>query len=173
MNVNITADVSGVLASLDRLDRNVQRAEVAALNRVGTSARAEVVREISQQSGLKQKDLREHIPLSRATKARPFVEIVAKPWSPNLIRYQARQVKQGVTAKAWGNRKLYKGAFIGNQGRTVFARTSKARLPIKALHGPSVPKEFVKGYALRALEAKVHERFGIEFNRALAQFNRQ
>lgn len=164
-------------SATDRLINDLQRSIVpkainAALNRVVVTGRSEAVRTIARTTGLKQKDIREHLDIRRAGRGDPAAEIRAKPWSPNLIRYQARQTQAGVSAKAWGQRKVYKGSFIGNKGRTVFTRTGKARLPLKALHGPSVPREFMRDVSLQALEVVAKQRFPIEFERALAQFMR-
>ena len=90
--------------------------------------------------------------------------------APNLIRFKATQNKKGVAASAWGKRKTYRGAFIGNSGRTVFARTSKTRLPIKPLYGPSVSNEMKRPYAQAIARKTIKERFPINFNQAL-KFN--
>ena len=46
----------------------------------------------------------------------------------NVIEFGARQTKKGVTAKVWGKRRIYRGAFIGsgrNSGkRLVFKKRS-------------------------------------------------
>lgn len=44
--------------------------------------------------------------------------------------------------KRRGDKKLVKGAFIGNKGRTVFIREGSARLPIKAVQTVDVPQMF-------------------------------
>lgn len=44
--------------------------------------------------------------------------------------------------KRLGDKKLIKGAFIGNKGRTVFIREGSGRFPIKALQTIDVPQMF-------------------------------
>lgn len=44
--------------------------------------------------------------------------------------------------KRTGKKVVIPGAFIGNQGRTVFIRTGKGRLPIKALQTIDIPQMF-------------------------------
>jgi hypothetical protein len=44
--------------------------------------------------------------------------------------------------KRSGDKKIVKGAFIGNKGRTVFIREGSGRLPIKALQTVDVPQMF-------------------------------
>jgi len=170
--LSIKVDLRDVNKLFDELPNVTRKATVAALNRVATTARAEAVRGIAAETGLKQKDIRDHLAIRKADRFTLVAEIQAKPWSPNLIRYQARPTKRGVSAAPWKHRRIFKGTFIGNQGRTVFKRVGKARLPIKALHGPSVPREFMRGYALEAMRRKIGERFPLEFHSAFAQFMR-
>ena len=168
MRLNISVDLDGAMKALDRLERELApKAASAALNRVATSARAEAVREIARKSGLTQAEVRKHIDIVTANRGNLEAQIIARPWSPNLIRFKARQTPQGVVASPWRNKRVHKHTFIGNQGRTVFVRQGKGRLPIKSVRGPSVKKEFLQGYAIKAMEKKVAERFGIEFDRAL------
>lgn len=173
MRIDVKVDVDQALRKLTALEREIApKAAVSALNKVATSARAEAVRQIARETGIKQSEIRQHLVIRRATRNTLSAQISAKPWSPNLIRYQARQTKQGVSAAPWRNRRVHKGTFIANQGRTVFAREGKARLPLKPIRGPSVPREFMRDVAMRAMRAKVAERFPIEFERALAQYMR-
>ena len=95
--------------------------------------------------------------------------------SKNVIEFGARQTKKGVSAKVWGKRRVYKGAFIGsgrNSGKQlVFARTSGAtksgKKRIKALHGASLPREFHRGDMEKIFNKKIKTRFPILFKRAL------
>ena len=53
-------------------------------------------------------------------------------------------VKALHTAKAWGSRKVYDGAFVVDSlGRHVFVRKTDKRLPIKKLYGP-IPARLAK-----------------------------
>jgi hypothetical protein len=174
MRIDLTVDIEPALRYLKDIEKNVvPRAAAATINKVAVSARAEAVRQIARETGIPQAEVRKRIDIvGRASKYKLEAVITARPWSPNLIRFKAREVRQGVAASAWRKRKVYKGAFIGNKGRTVFARTSKDRLPIKPLRGPSVRVEFLRGYALKAMQRKIDERFNVEFERAMAQFLR-
>jgi hypothetical protein len=173
ISISVEVDIRKAVEMLNALERElVPRAASAALNRVAVSARAVAVQEIARVTGLTQAEVRQHLDIRTANRNYLAASISAKPWSPNIIRFAARQTKAGVSAAPWRNRRTHKGTFIGNQGRTVFVRTSRNRLPIKAVHGPNVPREFMQGYALAAMQAKVAERFALEFERALAQFMR-
>jgi hypothetical protein len=168
MQISVKVDIDGALRELNAFQKDIERATTAALNKVAVTARAAAVRSIARETGLKQKEIRERLAIRRATRYEFSVEISAKPWAPNLIRFEAKQTPAGVSAKPWKQRKVYKGTFIANQGRTVFVRTSKRRLPIKAVYGPSVPREFMRDRSRQVLAATVKERFPLEFNRALA-----
>ena len=50
----------------------------------------------------------------------------------NVIEFGARQTKKGVSAKVWGKRRVYKGAFIGsgrNSGKKlVFGKRKRKKI---------------------------------------------
>jgi hypothetical protein len=81
-------------------------------------------------------------------------------------------VRQGggvsVKIKRTGGRKLIPGAFIGNQGRTVFIRTGSDRLPIKAVETVDVPQMFNMRAINKSVSDKMKSEFVIELDRALA-----
>ena len=88
-----------------------------------------------------------------------------------MIEFGARQTKRGVSAKAWGKRKIYRGAFIGS-GRNsskqlVFKKRKDNPKRIEALHGASLPREFVRQDMEKIFNKKIKTRFPILFKRAL------
>lgn len=173
MQIKVNVDVEGALKGLDDLEREyAPRATVAALNKVGVTARTEAARQISAETGLPVSQVKKYVPLVKANKWTLSAVISALPWAPNLARFSARQTKQGVSANAWRQRKIYRGTFLGNQGRTAFKRVGKARLPIEPVHGPSVPRTFIGEKTQAAIQRVVRERFALEFSRALQQFLR-
>jgi len=124
MQYDVRVDIKEVEKRLGfQFKQEIAAAVPSALNRVAVSARLTAVNDINGVTGLKKSSIRERLPIYRATRAQPEAKIVAKKYAPNLINFSAREVKSGVSANAWRNRKIYKGAFIGNQGRTVFSRT--------------------------------------------------
>ena len=167
MQIDVQVDIRKATQGLLLMQKDINTAAVAALNKVGITARATAARQISRVSGLPVNQVRQHVPLVRANKWRLQAEISGKPYSPNLIRYSARQTKQGVSANAWRKRKVYRGTFIANKGRTVFKRVGPERLPIKAVYGPSVRREFIRDTTFKAVEQTVDARFPLEFDRAL------
>lgn len=69
--------------------------------------------------------------------------------------------------KRAGGKKVIPGAFIGNQGRTVFIRTGKDRLPIKALSTIDVPQMFNARDVNAAVRRAIAERLPKNFRREL------
>lgn len=65
--------------------------------------------------------------------------------------------------KRSGDKKVVKGAFIGNRGRTVFIREGSGRLPIKALQTVDVPQMFntqrINAKVVAFIKAKLPEVF--------------
>lgn len=63
--------------------------------------------------------------------------------------------------KRVGDKKIVKGAFVGNKGRTVFIREGSGRLPIKALQTVDVPQMFntkqVNAKVIAFVKAKLPE----------------
>ena len=88
-----------------------------------------------------------------------------------MIEFGARQTKKGVSAKVWGKRRVYKHAFIGsgrNSGKQlVFGKTRGDPKKLKALHGPSLPREFERQNMESLFNKKRKKRFPILFKRAV------
>jgi hypothetical protein len=125
MQYDVRLDIKEVEKRLGfQFKQEIAAAVPSALNRVAVSARVTAVNDITRRNRAEEVHLSASVlPIYRATRAQPEAKIVAKKYAPNLINFSAREVKAGVSANAWRNRKIYKGAFIGNQGRTVFSRT--------------------------------------------------
>ena len=88
-----------------------------------------------------------------------------------MIEFGARQTKKGVSAKVWGKRRIYKGAFIGsgrNSGKQlVFGKSKRKTNKLKALHGVSLPREFHREDRAKIFNTQIKTRFPILFKRAL------
>jgi len=149
------------IKGLDSLQRKLTAIErqglptagVRALNRTATTVRASASRDIAREMGLPVSPVKKKIVIRRARKNRLYAVVRASGRPISLIQFAARQVRKGVSAKAWGKRKLYKGAFIARAkthkadeielrgtSEQVFVRKRSARLPIKKLWGPSIPR---------------------------------
>ena len=123
MQIDVRVNIEEVTRRIGwQFKDEIAKAVPSSLNRVATSARVTAIDEINKITGLKRSSIRQRLPITRATRALPEAKITAKPYAPNLRNFQAYEVKEGVSAKAWNVRKVYKGAFIGNKDRTVFTR---------------------------------------------------
>ena len=69
--------------------------------------------------------------------------ITARDTTMSLKEFGPRKTAKGVSAAPWKKRRVFPHTFIGPGGH-VFVREGKARLPIKKLYGPAIPKEMVK-----------------------------
>lgn len=162
-------DIKAALKEFRSLgEKAIQRASARALNRVGTSVRAEASRRVRETLNLKAADAKEPIGIARtkgsiaAKKQR--VEITISQKGVPLFKYGARdkQVKTvrgprfGVTVKVLkqGKRKLVRGGFIAGMrsGHTgIFVRKGKDRLPIKGLFSMSARDVFKNKDIVRAV----------------------
>lgn len=186
----IRIDVRGadaVIQNLSRLQSGLRdKALSAALNKVGAKARTEMTRAITDEFAIKQADVRSRLSLSRANKG--HLVVVLDPYasrrrgrSLNLIHFIERQIslaelrrrrRSGNTQmqfqiKRGGGRKQITGAFVGNQGRTVFRRTGKARLPIEAVSTIDVPQMFNTRRIAGRVLARIDRELGVEVRRAV------
>lgn len=179
--VNIKAEIKDATRFLSRLEKKaVPRAAAQALNRTAKAVNTQVVRAISNETNIKpQRKVRSAISLYKASGLRLEAKLRAWPRRINLVEFVAPSQRQpgafrkrpGVRAKAWGQSKVYEGSFLGrgrNSGKVlVFARKGQQQYPIKALHGPSIPRTFVQNNMMEIMHRTTRERFRKEFDRAL------
>lgn len=176
MKIDVRADLAAARRQLYSWQHSaIPKAAASALNRVANHANSLAVRDLAKVTGLKQKDVRAAMSRTRATWANLQARIATIGRALNLIRFAARQTKKGVTASAWGKRRLYRGTFIANAGRTVFKRATvggkrAGRLPIAPVHGPSLPREFGRKAFLDKLEQAATLKWREEFARQLRYY---
>jgi hypothetical protein len=167
VNIGIETNFPGILRGLDLLHTDVrERAAVSAVNKTTNKGQTRMIRAISRRYNVSAGYVRERLRIERARFERGRAIIAATlsgsgsrgaKRSANLIAFleksvtlaQARKrAKAGVLdqlhfqIKRRGKRVVIPGAFIGNQGRTVFIREGKSRLPIKALQTIDIPQMF-------------------------------
>ncbi|MGD1956349.1 MAG: phage tail protein [Sphingomonadales bacterium] len=147
---------------LNDLTRNLSAIEREALpatkrqtlNDAGVSVRSVAVKGTAKAMGARQKDVRQAVRLIKADYRNPRIILRATGRPLPLIAFGARQTKKGVTAKAWGKRRLYRGAFVATMrsGHTgAFVREGRKRLPIREMSGPSVPDEMAQPIIVAAM----------------------
>lgn len=178
LQINVKADVQRALRQLGNERAAVIKAAARALTRTADQVRGAAVKEIARETGLKQKDVRVALKRVRAKPTNLIAAVIATGRAVNLIRFtrQTRAQAQragGVIANAWGKKRLYRSTFIGNVGRTVFRRTGAGRLPITAVHGPSIPREMAREKVSKFLRQVVRTRWPINFAADLRFFLRK
>ena len=168
--IDLTREIK---AAFNEQRKQIEKAEIIALNRAGKSALAQTVIHIRKTYNIKSSDLKNEIKVSRATKGAKRFRLTVTHKGLALVKFgSARQTKKGVnvTVKK-GGRQSIKSAFITEVGkgrhRGVFKREGKARLPIKELFGPSAMQLMSSDEAQKHIEKIFQEKFEVELIRAM------
>ena len=156
------------------------------LNDVGKKVLTLSRREVANEMGIKQKAIKKSFRLKRATFKNLTALVLVQGRAIKLIDFKnTRAVKKGVKSKAYGENKLYEGAFIatmpsghkgafrrgkvGNYAKRkrrggglaeVIAGANQGKqyakaLPIKELYGPSAPKTMANRRIKTLLEKQI------------------
>ena len=197
MQISIKTNFAGVQKALDDMQRGVrEKALASAMNKTIEQARTQMTREITQEFAVDRGYVRDRLRIRRANfKAGVFgmsaeLDGSQKKRSANLIRFADRfttlarirkAAKEGkkpqmqFKIKRVGGKKVITGAFVGNNGRTVFIRTTDNRLPIKALQTIDVGQMFntkrINAVVVRTLREKFPEVFEREARYFTDKFN--
>ena len=185
MKLSISTNFPDVQRELDRLQKDVgAQATARAINRTMEQAKTAMSREIRGEFNISASKVNQSLRITRASFRDGLYRITAALESPtkrgrslNLINFAARQTAKGVTVniKRGGGRKLLAGAFIANEGRTVFRRVGKARLPIQALQTIDVAQMFntqrINSKVVSFMQSKFPEIFAREAKFYTDRFN--
>lgn len=156
------------------------KAASRAANRTAKTVRTRNARLVAQIMGSRVTSVKRRYKIDKATKTRPTATIRIRGDKINLAGFSARQTKQGVSASAWGSRKIYGGTFLvridGN--RLAMKRETRGgkrvgRMPIRAVHGPGVTSTATSDEAKKDREEIVDERYPIELESALEFYLRR
>ena len=148
----------------------IPKALVTALNKVGAEVATQAKSELAGATGLKAGVVAKKIGKDKARRGDEKYTISIKSRYLNVIEFGAKKTKKGVSAKAWGNRKIYRGAFIGrgqNSGKQLVFKKVRGSKQIKAVHGASLPREFERQDMKKIFNKKIKTRFPILFKRAV------
>lgn len=188
MQMSINTTFPQVMSQLSGLKGQLADKVLArAVNRTIDLAKTAMNREIRSTFNVKAAYVRDRLYVRKATHKAGRVAIEAELTasgryrgrrSANVIAFGARQVGKGVSVliKRGSKRKVIRGAFIGNKGRTVFHRVGRARLPIKPVQTIDIPQMFNTRKVNAAVVRVIHQRFPEVFRReaafAIERFNR-
>jgi hypothetical protein len=138
-----------------------------ALNRTGDMTVTQVVRALTEQTGLKRKTIVKAVKKKRARVGALRYELKSRGGNVALKYFGARETRRGVSAAPWNARKVFPGTFMRGgrfparvalkMGGHAFARTGASRLPIaKQKSGLFIPNEMVEGKTAEAFLRTVH-----------------
>jgi len=166
MRIEVQHNFGIIAKRLQELKDDIQNKVLAqTVNALAVEAQRNMTTEIAAEFNITRREALEYLRIDRATAKAGARFVMARLYAPprkkgrgfNLIRLVERKVtfaemrrrkKAGTLAqlrvqiKRGGGPKTLHGAFIANNGRTVFVREGKARLPIKALTTIDVAQMF-------------------------------
>lgn len=183
-SISIRHNFPEVAGKLERLADDIgNKALVRALNTTIDQGRTQMAREISQEFRIPIGKAKESLEIQRASAKAGNLRFEAvlratnkgRGRSINLFEFvtsRQRRTRKGLSQikfqiKRSGGRKSINGAFIANAGRTMFIRTGKERLPIKALSTVDVPQMFNTRTLNAAVRKVMLSRFDANFKREL------
>jgi predicted peroxiredoxin len=187
MNLSIDLkDAKRMEKDLLRLAKEFPDAVSRSVNRSMRSARSAGVKAIADETGLKQKTIREKIQEVKATRSKLVAYLDAKAGRAyNLIsnvsegkrNNKAFMIRKkngafkfsGVRAKAWKKTKEYKGTFIVNTSKGPLVVSKKGSGKFKFIQGPSVRQEFISPLVRDVIQAKVRERLPKELKHEIGR----
>lgn len=174
-----------VQRELTRLQKDIADKAVArALNATIKQGETAMARQISLTYRISQSVVKQRLSVTRARRNGGRLELQVtleatrkgRGRSMNMIAFvttAARRLKTGkrnqtkLQVRRDGGRKQVTGAFIGNQERTLFIRTGKARLPIEPVNTIDVVQMFNTRKISAAVQTVLLDRFAINFTREL------
>jgi hypothetical protein len=167
ISVKVTmTGLDAIVRRLQAMPKAIEQAQLSTLNKAIAQGKTRMIRAITRDYKISAALVRERLVIKRATRGGSFAFTAALIGNPNaggarrsmnLIHFverkvtlaeARRRVRAGtqqqlrVQIKRTGGPKVIAGAFIGNQGRTVFQRIGKSRLPIEPVQTIGVPQMF-------------------------------
>lgn len=189
--ISIRHNFPEIAAKLDRLGNDIgDKAVTRALNTTVRQGQTQMARQISREFKVPVGKAKERLVIHRAYYKRGVYHFQAKleatrrgrGRSMNLIHFVEnkttlaegrKRAKKGTLnqvhfqIKRTGGKKVIPGAFIANRGRTVFIRTGKKRLPIRAVNTIDIPQMFNAKRIHGAVGATIIAKFPQNFRREL------
>ena len=168
--MSVKSNIDQVVKQFRGMDKKVvKKATVTALNKMGKEVTTEAKRALADRTGYKKGTVARRIKLYKASRHDLTAKVEVKGRHFNLIESKARQIKAGVSHKAWGVRQVLKDAFIftgKNSGKRLVGVRLKGsqgeregREKVKAVFGASAPVEYFRGKVDAILKRKIKTRF--------------
>lgn len=200
MRITVETNFPQIQRRLNTLQRDIaDTVMLRSLNRTIDIARTDMNRRIRSEFNVTASFVRERLSITKARRVGSAIQLEAvlratargrQKRGANVIAFSAKQTKKGVTVKIKkrGPRRLIKDAFIGNKGRTVFARvpgtTMQSRARYRNKHGEKIkgvttidiPQMFntrrIKSAVTRVIEDRFPAVFERELRFAVSKFER-
>ena len=182
--IDVRDNIAEVLAGMDRYRHDVvDKAIPRALNRTGDMARTQAASELrSDGYNFTSSEIKQAISVLKATQGRLVTSLKVKRKVKSLMQFSPRESKAGVTVKVHGEKKLIKGAFIGQlrngrqgvyvedkaAGKTVVRHSKQYKrggrggwhdFPIRKLYGPSVGGSYSTDRIQQIMERMIRSTF--------------
>lgn len=195
IEISVKHNIDEISRRLRAAQKEIEAATQRAVNVTARGANTQMIDAISSEFNLTKSYVRERLRLRKATrKGRHAFEavLIGNPYgrskrAMNLIHFAQSKLtraersswmrqQSGSTLrnpqlqfkiKRVGGRVYVKGAFVGNDGRTVFKRRGDARLPIDPVQTVGVPQMFSTTKAQRKVQDWIKENFPRIFEREL------
>jgi len=187
INIKIKHDLKGLAKKIGKINEKVVRASAnAAINKAASEIKTKAALEISKETDIKPVlKIRKALSIQRSRVGTLTAVVTARSIHNNLIQYagasktklKAFRKEKGVTAKAWGKEKTYKGTFVvrgKNSGKLVVVTRKKSASRSggqwnkgwsRSIYGPSIPKTFSEQKINSILIKHGREEFSKEFER--------
>ena len=143
---NLKVDTRALEKKIKRTKREMERAEVSAVNDTTKQLRTDASKEIRSSLRAKKKDVDRRLRITRAKPSNPTGSLTIRSRPLSLGAFKPRQTKAGVSVRIRKGQgvKKYPGAFgpkIPRLGGGVWKRVGKSRLPIRRLPGVNLAAE--------------------------------
>jgi hypothetical protein len=169
--INLRIDTTAIMrrtAVYQEAPKRMQQIISRVLNHVGGTARTKVKSALAKQMGLPAGTVDARLITKRAYPGNQSFEITAAGRPIALAEFNARQTRRAVSARPWGQRRVFLGTFIVQSlGGQAFRRAGRARLPIVKLWGPSLPREMLRDEVPRVFLKEVHTKLPIRLRHEL------
>lgn len=184
MQVSVKSNVDKVIRQMQADAREVSDVAVPrALNRVIEMARTQSARDLRQDGyAIKASEWKAAVKVETASRGKRGVRMRVPRVTKSLMEFSPTESKAGVSVKIHGQRKLIKGAFIGQlqngrlgvyiedktAGKTILRRAKQYKrgttggwmaYPVRKLYGPSLGGMFVNEKVQATLRRFVDEKF--------------
>jgi|GEM_PF-1820105 len=169
INIHVRFDTKAVKHMQRDIPQNIiPTVLMRSLNKTLQATQSTAVKNIAQQTGVKQKIFRDFLVMTKAQKQK-LTAILSAPHKKRLtlmlIDPNAKQNARGAVYRIGGQRKQLDHAFMAlmkNGHRGIYARKPGAkRLPIRELQGPSVAHIFMQPETQTVMKNTVDDRWPV------------